>query len=100
MISRSLNDRCANCSIYDFDVLQRGDATHRIKSKHMDALIDPIDSTPLPIPEDQDNKPAKEIRVFSYACKIAYPEEAAHVEHQFTLTHRHRGIAISSQRPS
>jgi hypothetical protein len=31
MISRSLNDRCANCSIYDFDVLQRGDATHRIK---------------------------------------------------------------------
>ena len=74
------------------DVLQRGDATHRIKSKHMDALIDPIDSTPLPIPEDQDNKPAKAIRVFSYACKIAYPEEAAHVEHQLTLTHRHRNL--------
>ena len=58
----------------------------------MDALIDPIDSTPLPIPEDQDNKPAKAIRVFSYACKIAYPEEAAHVEHQLTLTHRHRNL--------
>jgi hypothetical protein len=93
MISRSLNDRCANCSIYDFDVLQRGDATHRLKSKHMDALIDPIDSTPLPTPEeDQDNKPANAVKVFSYACKIAYPEEAAHVEHQLTLTHRHRNL--------
>ena len=59
----------------------------------MDALIDPIDSTPLPTPEeDQDNKPAKAIKVFSYACKIAYPEEAAHVEHQLTLTHRHRNL--------
>src|SRR6516162_1324780 len=59
----------------------------------MDALIDPIDSTPLPTPEeDQDNKPAKTVKVFSYACKIAYPEEAAHVEHQLTLTHRHRNL--------
>jgi hypothetical protein len=59
----------------------------------MDALIDPIDSTPLPTPEeDQDNKPSKAIKVFSYACKIAYPEEAAHVEHQLTLTHRHRNL--------
>jgi hypothetical protein len=59
----------------------------------MEALIDPIDSTPLPTPEeDQDNKPAKAVKVFSYACKIAYPEEAAHVEHQLTLTHRHRNL--------
>ena len=59
----------------------------------MDALIDPIDSTPLPTPEeDHDNKPSKAIKVFSYACKIAYPEEAAHVEHQLTLTHRHRNL--------
>jgi len=59
----------------------------------MDALVDPIDSTPLPTPEeDQEDKPAKAIRVFSYACKIAYPEEAAHVEHQLTLTHRHRNL--------
>jgi hypothetical protein len=59
----------------------------------MDALIDPIDSTPLPTPEeDQDNKPANVVKVFSYACKIAYPEEAAHVEHQLTLTHRHRNL--------
>jgi ribosomal protein L32 len=59
----------------------------------MDALIDPIDSTPLPTPEeDQYNKPAKAVKVFSYACKIAYPEEAAHVEHQLTLTHRHRNL--------
>ena len=42
---------------YDFDVLPRGDATHRLKSKHMDALIGPIESTPVPTPnEDQDNK--------------------------------------------
>ena len=74
-------------------MLQRGDATHCIKSKHMDALVDPIDSTPLSTPEeDQEDKPAKAIRVFSYACKIAYPEEAAHVEHQLTLTHRHRNL--------
>jgi hypothetical protein len=59
----------------------------------MDALVDPIDSTPIPTPvEDQQDKPAKAIRVFSYACKIAYPEEAAHVEHQLTLTHRHRNL--------
>jgi hypothetical protein len=78
---------------YDFDVLQRGHATHRLKSKHMDALVDPIDSTPLPTPEeDQDIKLANAVKVFSYACKIAYPEEAAHVEHQLTLTHRHRNL--------
>jgi hypothetical protein len=78
---------------YDFDVLQRGNATKGLKSKHMDALIDPIDSTPLPTPEeDQDDKPANVVKVFSYACKIAYPEEAAHVEHQLTLTHRHRNL--------
>jgi hypothetical protein len=78
---------------YDLDVLQRGNAAHRLKPKHMDALIDPIDSTPLPTPEEQqDNKPAKAVKVFSYACKIAYPEEAAHVEHQLTLTHRHRNL--------
>ena len=48
---------------------------------------------PSPTPEeDQDNKPANAIKVFSYACKIAYPEEAAHVEHQLTLTHRHRNL--------
>jgi len=59
----------------------------------MDALIDPIDSTPLPTPEgDHDNKPARVVKEFSYACKIAYPEEAAHVEHQLTLTHRHRNL--------
>lgn len=59
----------------------------------MEALIDPIDSTPLPTPEEnQDNKPAKAVKVFSYACKIAYPEETAHVEHQLTLTHRHRNL--------
>src|SRR5208337_4634474 len=38
------------------------------------------------------HKPAKAVKVFSYACKIAYPEEAAHVEHQLTLTHRHRNL--------
>jgi Putative transposase DNA-binding domain len=59
----------------------------------MDELIDPIDLRSLPTPEeDQDNKPAKAVKVFSYACKIAYPEEAAHVEHQLTLTHRHRNL--------
>jgi hypothetical protein len=59
----------------------------------MDAPIDLIDSTPLPVPEeDQDNKPANAIKVFSYSCKIAYAEEAAHVEHQLTLTHRHRNL--------
>jgi hypothetical protein len=59
----------------------------------MDAPIDLIDSIPLPAPEeDQDNKPANAIKVFSYACKIAYSEEAAYVEHQLTLTHRHRNF--------
>jgi hypothetical protein len=59
----------------------------------MDAPIDLIDSTPFPAPEeDQDHKPANAIKVFSYACKIAYSEEAAHVEHQLTLTHRHRNL--------
>ena len=63
------------------------------------ALVDPIDSTPLPTPEeDQDNKPTKAMRVFSYACKIAYPEEAAHVEYQLTLTHRHRNL-LTDTRP-
>jgi hypothetical protein len=37
-------------------------------------------------------KLAKAVKEFSYACKIAYPEEAAHVEHQLTLTHRHRNL--------
>ena len=59
----------------------------------MDAPIDLIDSTPFPAPEeDQDHKPANAIKVFSYACKIAYSEEAAHFEHQLTLTHRHRNL--------
>jgi hypothetical protein len=59
----------------------------------MDAPINLIDSTPLPArEEDHDNKPANAIKVFSYACKIAYSEEAAHVEHQLTLTHRHRNL--------
>src|SRR5271166_6455606 len=60
MIPRSLKRSLRKLLDYEFDVLQRGDATHRLKSKHMDALMDPIDSTPLPTPEeDQDNKPAK-----------------------------------------
>jgi hypothetical protein len=59
----------------------------------MDAPIDLIDSTPFPAPEeDQNHNPANAIKVFSYACKIAYSEEAAHVEHQLTLTHRHRNL--------
>ena len=59
----------------------------------MDAPINLIDSTPISAPEeDQDYKPAKAIKVFSYACKIVYSEEAAYVEHQLTLTHRHRNL--------
>ena len=59
----------------------------------MDAPINLIDSIPFPAPEkNQDNKPANAIKVFSYACKIVYAEEAAHVEHQLTLTHRHRNL--------
>src|SRR5271156_5322483 len=59
----------------------------------MDAPINLIDSAPLSASEeDQDNKPANAIKVFSYACKIVYSEEAAHVEHQLTLTHRHRNL--------
>ena len=61
--------------------------------QNMDAPINLIDSIPLPAPEkDQDNKPSNAIKVFSYACKIVYAEEAAHVEHQLTLTHRHRNL--------
>jgi hypothetical protein len=61
--------------------------------QNMDAPINLIDSIPLPAPEkDQDNKPSTAIKVFSYACKIVYAEEAAHVEHQLTLTHRHRNL--------
>ncbi len=30
------------------------------------------------------------IKVYSYACKISYPMDAALVEHQMTLSHRHR----------
>jgi hypothetical protein len=50
-----------------------------------------VDSTPAHS-QGIRQQTAKAVKVFSYACKIAYPEEAAHVEHQLTLTHRHRNL--------
>ena len=32
------------------------------------------------------------VKVYSYACKISYPMDAALVEHQMTLSHRHRNM--------
>ena len=32
------------------------------------------------------------VKVYSYACKISYPMDAALIEHQMTLSHRHRNM--------
>lgn len=58
----------------------------------MDGPIDSINSFSALKPEDQDCEPDKAIKVYSFACRIAYPEQAAHYEHQLTLTHRHRNL--------
>ncbi len=42
--------------------------------------------------EEQHTENTNTVKVYSYACKITYPMDAAHVEHQLTLTHRHRNL--------
>jgi hypothetical protein len=41
-------------------------------------------------PEKQIPEKDTTVKVYSYACKISYPMDAALVEHQMTLSHRHR----------
>lgn len=43
-------------------------------------------------PHTTDHTPKKQIRFYRYSCKITYPMDAAQVEHQFTLAHRHRNL--------
>ena len=51
-----------------------------------------MDDQSLLISSEQEQRAANAntVKVYSYACKITYPMDAAHVEHQLTLTHRHR----------
>ena len=42
--------------------------------------------------EKQIQEKGTTVKVYSYACKISYPMDAALVEHQMTLSHRHRNV--------
>jgi Putative transposase DNA-binding domain len=52
-----------------------------------DQFHDLAETSEKQIPE-KDTK----VKVYSYACKISHPMDAALVEHQMTLSHRHRNV--------
>ena len=58
-----------------------------LKSLVCDQFRDLAETSEKQIPEKDTT-----IKVYSYACKISYPMDAALVEHQMTLSHRHRNM--------
>jgi hypothetical protein len=58
-----------------------------LKSLVCDQFHDLAETSEKQIPEKDIT-----VKVYSYACKISYPMDAALVEHQMTLSHRHASI--------
>jgi hypothetical protein len=58
-----------------------------LKSLVCDQFRDLAETSEKQIPEKDTT-----VKVYSYACKISYPMDAALVEHQMTLSHRHRNM--------